>query len=248
MIVTFNYQVDAPFSLCYSALVNSASTAHRLFTLAATALLLSCESVRTVYDENGKEVRESEGARVSDMYSRMDEKFNAAFSETRNAQGVPETKSKRVSSFQRDIDDARKADSPFATKAFGGSRSSDLQGRAFEGGSIGFTGSKRFEGSRSSSITTDMRPDFMNEHRGLAHRDYKGSSARSLSEGSYTDDAGRAYGTHASSYRRDQKSGYFEHHRNDTPPPPIRDHRDTQTKEIMNFRNILGRDKTDAAQ
>ncbi len=215
--------------------------------LLATALLPSCQTVRTVYDENGKKVEEHEGARVSDMYSRMDEKFNAAFSEQRNAQGVPETKSKRVSSFQRDIDNARSADSPFATKAFGDRKDSALAGKAFDG-SKGFSGSKRFEGSRSSSISTDMRPDFMNESKGLAHRDYQGATGRSYSEGIYTDDYGHGFATHASDYRRDQESGYFESRRDRTPAPPIRDHRDEQTKEIMNFRNILGRDKTDAYQ
>ncbi len=217
------------------------------FSLLAAALLPSCETVRTVYDEDGKEVKQSEGATMSDMYSRMDEKFNAAFSETRNAQGVPETKSKRVSSFQRDIDAARSADTPFATKSFGDRRSSDLAGRAFDG-SKSFDGNKRFEGSRSSSISTDMRPDFMNESKGIAHRDYKGDLGRYGAEGLYTDDSGRSYGTHASNYGRDQESGYFESRRDKTPAPPIRDHRSEQTKEIMNFRNILGRDKTDAYQ
>ncbi len=218
-----------------------------VLALLAAALLPSCKTVRTVYDENGQKVEEREGARESDMYSRMDEKFNAAFSEQRNAQGVPETKSKRVSSFQRDIDKARTADSPFATKAFGERRDSALAGRAFDG-SKGFDGTKRFEGSRSSSITTDMRPDFMNDNKGLAHRDYQGDTGRSFAEGVYTDDFGRGYDTHASTYRRDQESSYFEGRRDRTPAPPIRDHRDEQTKEIMNFRNILGRDKTDAYQ
>ncbi len=216
-------------------------------TLLTAALLPSCKSVRTVYDENGKEVKEQEGARVSDMYSRMDEKFNAAFSETRNAQGVPETKSKRVSSFQRDIDKARSADTPYATKAFGDRRDSFLAGKAYDVGKE-YSGNKRFSGSRSSSISTDMRPDFMNQHRGIAHRDYQGDMGRSFAEGRYTDDTGRSYSTHASTYRRDSQSGYFEGRRDKTPAPPIRDHRSEQTKEIMNFRNILGRDKTDAYQ
>ncbi len=214
-----------------------------------TCLLLpACQTVRTVYDEGGNEVKqdEREGARESDLFSAYEKRFDESFSEKKNAQGVPEAKSRRVSSFQKELDTARDTDNPYATRSFGGLKESGLGSNRF-GGSKVYAGGKVYEGgSTQSAITRDMRPDFMNENRGLAHKDYTGPQGRSRSEGTYTDAWEGAYATHASSYRREQESGYFESLRDQTPAPPIYDHRDTQTKEIMNIRNILGRDKTDA--
>ncbi len=210
--------------------------------------LLSCETVRTVYDEGGNVVKpdESEGAKESDLFSAYEKRFDEAFSEKKNAQGVPEAKSRRVSAFQRELDSARDTDNPYATKSFGGMKESDLRSKGFSGTKV-YSGGKVYEGSRTqSSITRDMRPDFMNASRGIAHDEYKGSLGRSASEGKQTDDDGRVYGTHASNYHTEQESGYFESRRDQTPAPPIYDHREKQTREIMNIRNILGRDKTDA--
>ncbi len=212
------------------------------------ACLPACTPVRTVYDEGGNEVKPdtSEGAKESDLFSAYEKRFDEAFSEKRNAQGVPEAKSGRVSAFQRELDSARKTDNPYATKSFGGLREADMRSRSFSGTKV-YAEGKVFTGGRTeSAITRDMRPDFMNANRGIAHEDYKGDLGRSSSENRQTDAYGRSFGTHASNYRREQESGYFESHRDDTPAPPIFDHRDTQTKEIMNIRNILGRDKTDA--
>ncbi len=91
-------------------------------------LLLSCETVRTVYDEGGNEVKQSEGATESDLFSAYEKRFDEAFSEKRNAQGVPESKSGRVSAFQKELDSARNTDSPYATKAFGGLCRSNFMG------------------------------------------------------------------------------------------------------------------------
>ncbi len=214
----------------------------------ACLLLPACKTVRTVYDESGNEVKqhEGEGARESDLFSAYEKRFDEAFSEKKNAQGVPEAKSRRVSSFQRELDSARDTDNPYATKSFGGTKESSLRDKGFNGSKV-YAGGKVYEGgSRQSAITRDMRPDFMNDNHGIAHEDYKGPLGRSGSEGSYTKSFEETYSTHASSYRREQESGYFESLRDQTPAPPIYDHRDTQTKEIMNIRNILGRDKTDA--
>ncbi len=223
-----------PFRLCLLA------------ALSACLLLPACKTVRTVYDESGNEVKESEGAKQSDLFSAYEKRFDEAFSEKKNAQGVPEAKSGRVSAFQRELDSARDTNNPYATKSFGGLRESSLGSRDFAG-SKAYTGGKVYEGSRTqSAITRDMRPDFMNSHRGIAHEDYAGPLGRSGSEGTYTNAFEGVYSTHASNYRREQESGYFESLRDQTPAPPIYDHRDMQTKEIMNIRNILGRDKKDA--
>ncbi len=213
------------------------------------ASLASCESVRTVYDEGGNVVPqdEGEGARETDLFSAYEKRFDEAFSEKRNAQGVPEAKSGRVSAFQKELDAARSTDNPYATKAFGGARENDSRSRVYSGSKV-YSADKEYRDSGSRSVfSRDMRPDFMNESHGLAHKDYTGSTdSRSRAEGVASDDAGRVYSTHASNYRREQESGYFESLRNATPAPPIYDHKDAQTREIMNIRNILGRDKTDA--
>ncbi len=214
------------------------------------ASLTACQTVRTVYDEGGNVVKEdgSEGARESDLLAAYEKRFDESFSEKKNAQGVPEAKSRRVSAFQRELDSARDTDNPYATKSFGGLKESGLRSRSY-GATKVYSGGKAYEGSRTqSAITRDMRPDFMNENHGIAHEDYKGSRGRSSLEGSYTEDYSDSYGTKSSSYRRDQESGYFESLRDQTPAPPIYDHRDTQTRDIMNIRNILGRDKTDAQE
>ncbi len=219
--------------------------------LFACLLLPACETVRTVYDEGGNVVKqdESEGAREVDLFSAYEKRFDEAFSEKRNAQGVPEAKSGRVSAFQKELDAARSTNNPYATKAFGGLKDDDSRSRSFNGSKV-YSGGKVYEGGSTRSLfSRDMRPDFMNENRGIAHTDYPGgTTARSRVEGVASDDAGRTYSTHASNYRREQESGYFEGLRDATPAPPIYDHRDTQTREIMNIRSILGRDKTDAQE
>ncbi len=215
---------------------------------ACLLLLPACETVRTVYDEGGNVVKddEREGARESDLFSAYEKRFDESFSEKKNAQGVPEAKSRRVSGFQRELDSARSTDNTYATKSFGGLKESGERSKGFTGTKI-YSGGKVYEvGRMQSAITRDMRPDFMNESHGIAHDSYQGPLGRSRDEGSHTDAWQGAYATHASSYRREQESGYFESLRDRAPAPPIYDHRDVQTKEIMNIRNILGRDKTDA--
>ncbi len=218
--------------------------------LLAGMLLPACETVRTVYDEGGNVVKpqEEDGARESDLFSAFEKRFDEAFSEKRNAQGVPEATSRRVSGFQKDLETARSTDNTYSTKAYGGLKEDDSRNRNFVGTKV-YAGGKVYAGSRTqSAISRDMRPDFMNENRGIAHSEYQGSLGRSALEGVHTDAYGRSYGTHASRYRREQESGYFESHRDDTPAPPIYHYRDRQTRDIMNIRNILGRDKTDAQE
>ncbi len=223
-----------------------------LLALSAIALLVTaCGSVRTVYDENGQVVTDdgSDGAKESDIFSAFEKRFDESFSEKKNAQGVPEARSRRVSSFQKELDSSRDAGMAYMTKAFGGTK--EFSGRSSYGGTKVYDGRKEYEGgSAQSSITKDMKPDFMNRNRGLAHEDYQGDGLdrRDRAEGVYTDDHDASYTTRTSSYRRDEESGYFESRRDRTPAPPIRDHRSQQTKDIMNIRNILGRDKTDAAE
>ncbi len=223
-----------------------------MFALCACLLLPACESVRTVYDEGGNVVPEddSDGAHETDLFTAYEKRFEASFSENRNAQGVPEAESQRVSSFQKKLDAARDTDNTFATKPFGGVKENEWGSKSFGTRKI-YDGRKNFEedGRVTSSFSREQRPDFMNESHGIAHRDYEGGlSKRYEGEGIYSDDAGRVYRTQASQYHQDQTSGYFESHRHDTPAPPIRDHRSQQTREIMNVRNILGRDKTDAEE
>ncbi len=223
-----------------------------LLLLASVLVLPACESVRTVYDEDGKVVTEDDtpGANETDLVSAFEKRFDTAFSEKRNAQGVPEASSQRVSSFQKELDRARSTEEDgYSTKLFGGLKRDDSRDRSYSGVKD-FGGNKQFaDGELRSRFSTDNRPDFMNENRGLAHKDYEGGKAvRYMGEGSRSDDAGRVYDTPESRYQTDQQSGYFESRRNDTPAPPIYDHRDVHTREIMNIRNILGRDKTDAQQ
>ncbi len=219
-----------------------------LCLLFACLLLPACESVRTVYDENGNVVKEDErdGAQETDLFSAYEKRFNEAFSEKRNAQGVPEAKSSRVSRYQRELDAARNADSTYSTKSYGGLKSSNLRDQSY-GGSKSYAGSKSYSESRvESALSRDMQPAYMNESHGIAHEQYKGSLSRSGAEGNYTSAYSSVYGTHASSYTREQESGYFESLRNHTPAPPIYDSKTKQMQEILRVRTLLGRDRTDA--
>lgn len=219
--------------------------------LAITALLLaalcSCESVRTVYDENGKEVKEHQGARERSLNDYFEEEFDSNFTEKKNKDGVPQATSHKVSSYQKDIDAARRGDKEFATGAYqGGGGLSGYAGKRFDGSSTKFDNSKRFDGfSGDSQYSTDMRPAFMSESKGVARTDYSGHSSadRYSSEGHAYDASGRIYATHNSGISTSDTSNYFESRKEKWGKPTIISNREYYKRTIEETRTMLGRDE-----
>lgn len=212
-----------------------------------TLLLLStvsCESVRTVYDANGKKVdpdSELQGGE-KDLSAHFEKQFSDSFSEQKSEDGVPMTRSNRVSSFQRDIDAARKDDKQFSTKSFMGGKGSDWR-------SVDFSGKKQFadkrytNGGRMAYSTSD-RPDFMNESHGIdPTRRYRSSTDnRYAGESRDLASRDRVYDTNESRYNGAAPNGYVETRRDRTPEPDITDFKDYYRKTIESTKEMLHRE------
>lgn len=213
-----------------------------LLLLLLTAV--SCEPVRTVYDANGKKVDPDSATQggEKDLSAHFEKQFSESFSEQKTEDGVPMTRSNRVSSFQKDIDAARKDDTSFATKSFMGGKGSDLR-------SVNFADHKQFAsktydaGSRTAYSTSD-RPDFMNESHGIDPTRRYRSSADNRYAGESRDLAARdrIFDTNESRYNGVAPNGYVETRRNNTPEPDITDFKDYYRKSIESTKQLLHRD------
>ena len=100
----------------------------RRLTLALLLCCTACTPVRTVYDEHGNVVKDDDdGGGEKDLMSTFEKRFDAAFSEQKTKDGVPQTTSSKVSPFQRELDDARRIDKPYATGSFDTGKHLDLR-------------------------------------------------------------------------------------------------------------------------
>lgn len=215
-----------------------------ILPLCLLTTLPACTWERTVYDEYGNPVQESEPGQEKDIFSVMEGRFDAAFSEHKNKEGVPETTSDRVSQFQKDIDSARTGGKVYGTGAFSGAgKASDLRDKRFTSSGGTFDTNKRFDTGGSSAFSRDKRPDFLNANRGLARSDYNGPMGRSDMEGRTSDSVGRTYDTHPSQYKPHTPSSYVSGREAKTPQPTIIDHRDQGKKNIDQTRHLMGRDE-----
>lgn len=209
--------------------------------------LCACESVRTVYDSNGKVVEEKQAGGETDLYSHFEKQFNESFSEKKGDSGVPQSVSGRVSPFQKDIDAARSSgrDKEFLTKSFSGSKSYDAISNKFSDARKSFSGSnKEFGHKESSMASTDMRPDFMNESHGISHSSrYNGDNRRSAAEGAASSSSDLRYATTSSRYNNAGPDGYIEERRQNTPEPDIIHYRDYQERTIKETKDFIRRNR-----
>lgn len=221
----------------------------RFISLLPVFLLCACTPVRTVYDKYGDEVKESEGATQSDLNSRFEKEFESAFMEKKGKDGVPRTSSDRVSSFQRQLDESRKIQDEYHTKAYGAVRENNSRSVIYSGAGVDSrysADSDRREKDRKMAYGSDMRPDFMNPTHGISHSTRYGvdSSNRSSMDGmtgpGYHDSV---YSTSESEYATSDSSGYVEGRRNKTPQPDITNFREYYRRSIESTRELLGRDK-----
>lgn len=222
---------------------------HPKFLLSAVLIcaLASCESVRTVYDENGRVVEERDGARERSLNDYFEDEFDSNFSEKKNKHGVPESTSKKVSSFQKDIDAARRGDKEFSTGTYNPGGSSSYAGKRFGDYSGEYSGNKRYEGvSANTTINQELRPAFMSEGKGISRAENvysgHGSGDRYTGEGSHYDARERIYATQDSRYSTSDTSGYFESRKNKWGQPSIINKDDYYRRTIEETRGLLGRD------
>lgn len=209
----------------------------------------ACTPVRTVYDSQGNEVKDDDdGGGEKDLMSTFEKRFDATFSEHKTKDGVPQTTSSKVSSFQRELDDARRIDKPFSTGSFDTGRHLDLREDGFAGASKRFTSGKDgIEKTTNTMYSSDLRPDFMDEsHHGISFSDrYAGADHddRFSQEGRTRDDRSKThYLTDYEPYTTDQANSYTEHRRHKTPQPTIIDHQEYYRRHRNSVRQLLGRD------
>ena len=224
----------------------------------ATLLLLlallgctACTPVRTVYDSQGNEVKDDEPGGEKDLMSTFEKRFDNDFSEKKHADGVPVTTSGKVRSFQRELDNARKIDKPFATGSFDTGRQLDLRNDSFGGGSKRFdTGKDDIARTGNDMFSTDLRPDFMNESHGISHSQrYRGASTadRSDLEGIARNDRDESfYLSDDEPYTTTQSNNYVEHRRDKSGQPTIIHYKDYYRQHINSVRQLLGRDNEPA--
>lgn len=222
-----------------------------LLMLLALLGCTACTPVRTVYDSQGNEVKDDEPGGEKDLMSTFEKRFDNDFSEKKNADGVPVTTSGKVSSFQRELDNARKIDKPFATGSFDTGRQLDLRDDSFNGGSKRFnTGKDDIARTGNDMFSTDLRPDFMNESHGISHSQrYRGASTadRSDLEGIARNDRDESfYLSDDEPYTTTQSNNYVEHRRDKSGQPTIIHYKDYYRQHINSVRQLLGRDNEPA--
>ncbi len=221
---------------------------HLIIATLCLFALPACKTVRTVYDINGNEVKEHAGGERS-LEDYMSETFDKEVSRKKNEEGVPESSSNKVSRYQRDIDAARKSDKTFITGAFSGTGSYSGADRNFSGAGKKFDTGKPYGGTYNSAYSTDLRPDFMSDTKGIYSRDdaYGVSSAdRAAQDGQPYDDFSptHTYGTgYSEDISREDTSGYFESRKDKFGKPRIISHQDYYRKTITETRSMLGRDE-----
>ncbi len=213
-------------------LVNMIAVSCVLFTV-------SCESVRTVYDEDGQLVKE----RKPGENSSLEDRFTGGFDTKKNALGVEEANSKKVSSFQAAIDSSRDAssESSFQGLSYGKKETMDIRDKSFIESMSSFAGNKSVKDSSKSAYTPDDVPAFMKGGRGITPESYAGSSKKS-SAGERVYNTGEAYERVMSSTSTGQRSGYFES--KPEAQKTVYSQEEYAQKTIEDTRGMLQRDKT----
>lgn len=218
-----------------------------LLSLLLLFALCACESVRTVYDENGRVVDDSPKKGESDLSSHFENEFNAAFSEEK-VNGVPTATSKRVSSYQKKLDAARREDKEFLTHDYKGNLGeTNLRSTLYSEDGKRWDGSKRMAKSDRQAYNTLQRPDFMNETHGISHNTRNSANEASRMETGEHELGDRAsrFSTNASRYHTTDPDYYVAERRDKTPQPGITDFREYYRQSIRSTRQLLNRDNAE---
>ena len=217
--------------------------------------LPACTSVRTVYDEYGNEVQDRpSGERSLEDY--MADTFDKDVTRKKNADGVPESSSNKVSRYQKHLDAARKDTTTYQTGSYGSAKILNDRDRQFADSAKSFDKSKTYNGTFSNSAySRDLRPAFMTDTKGIYGTDSRSTAfandQRADGEGQAHDTytSSSIYGTHPNNaISRDATSPYYESRRNKTPQPRIINYQDYYKKSLFETRALLGRDNAPAEE
>lgn len=217
----------------------------RVIVAGMMVALCACESVRTVYDEFGNVVKESESSGgEKDLTAHMEEKWDKTFSEKKNDQGIPQAVSNRVSSFQKDLDGASSTDKQFFTKRYEGADTNDVYSMQFSGAGKKYGVKEAYTGGLGERIEKELHPAFASSSRGIYSTadSYARGSARYGREGQSSASAGRSFYTRESYYTRQMEDGYIESRRETMPPPRVMTRGEYYQKSIEDTRTLLGRE------
>ena len=206
--------------------------------------LCACESVRTVYDEGGNVVpqEEASGGGEKDFTSHLEAQFNSSFSEKKTEDGVPQSVSNKVSSFQSKLDAARRMDQEYGTGTYAGAARESVYTMSFSGSGKTYSTKDAYSGGMGKRIEKDLHPAFAEPSRGVVGSEDMFSTSRSAVEGSRSN-IGGSYPTHDSVYSHEDTSGYVETRRDNTPMPRVMSRDEYYRKTIQQTRTMLGRDK-----
>ena len=222
----------------------------RLLVPCCLILLCSCETVRTVYDENGNVVDTNKApGGESDIASFFEKEFASSFSEKKTESGVPQSTSNKVSRYQKDLDSSSRLDKSFSTSSYAGADRNEVYNVSFAGADKAYSVHEAYSGGMGRSISKDLHPAFATSSRGVYGTDdayVTDGSTRSALEGMRSAVNGRSYVTGSSSYSRDEVNGYVESRRNNTPPPRVISRDEYYRKTIRETRALLGRDDSPA--
>lgn len=214
------------------------------FVLAIGVSLCACKSERTVYDEYGHVVNtELPSGQERDFADYMEKEFNASFSEKKNAQGVPQAVSNKVSSFQSKLDDSKRIDKEYVTSSYVGGGESALSGRSYAESGKSF-GSKRSYAGGDKRLDRDLNPAFATASKGIFGADdmYAEATEQASLSGRKSSMGGEYYIKKSPYFSRDSESGYIETRRGKTPPPPVISSDEYMGRTIEETRTLLGRD------
>ena len=207
--------------------------------------LCACESVRTVYDEFGNEVKEKEsGGGEKDLSAHLEEKWNNSFSVKKNDQGIPQAVSNRVSSFQKDLDEAGGTSKQFFTKNYDGAERSDVYSMNFAGADKKYGVKEAYTGGMGERIDKELHPAFASSGKGIYSTadSYARADSRYAREGVSSPSADSRYATQESFYNGQEEHGYFESRRESMPAPRVISRGEYYQKSIEETRMMLGRD------
>lgn len=216
----------------------------RCLPLLVCLLLCSCQTVRTVYDENGHVVDPDAPGGEKDLYEHLNKQFNDSFSTKKGEDGIPITSSNKVSSYQRKRDESGRLDKEFSTSEYAGGREAYSTMRFSDQGKV-YSTKEAYTGDFGKRMEKELHPDFVKSSRGLYSTDatYTGSNLRSPLQDRKSADKDTVFPTSAAPFSRESTSGYVETRRDLTPPPRVYTRDEYYGKSIEETRALLGRDK-----
>lgn len=205
----------------------------RVLLPGAFACLCACTAQRTEIEDI-----EPSGARVRSLDDFIKD-YDSTVSVETTADGVPQTRINKRSTFQGKRFDM--GGSPFEKKSFEDGDKQATVRKIFDAHGKTF-GTKQWDGEFiNSDFKHDMKPDFMNEDKGIARKVWQGEKREF--ERRAADESGLAYETSESDITTSQKDGIIEEgiQRGREKKIRIVPYRVDQQRSVEDIRSLLGR-------